>query len=226
MPRYAAPPPAARRRQPRVPLRVSPESLRLVAVTDEPGPDTDEWVGRIAAAVRGGATLVQVRAKLAPPRDLLDLARRLVTTLPVPVLVNDRADIAIMAGAAGVHVGAQDLPVAAIREFAPANFVVGASLGSRDELASARGADYVGIGPAFASRTKGDAGDALTLDEIAELERLSGTPAIAIGGITASNVRSLLDSCPRLAGVAAVSSLFGDDDVESAAKALRAAIGR
>lgn len=214
------------RRHPRLPLRISPETLRLVAVTDEPGPDADTWVGRVAAAVRGGATLVQVRAKNASPRDLLDLVRRLVASLPVPVLVNDRADIAIMAGAAGVHLGERDLPVASIREFAPDPFIIGASLGSREELVSARGSDYVGIGPAFASRTKGDAGDALTIEDIVELERLSATPAIVIGGINASNVRALLDACPRLAGVAAVSALFGGDDVESAARVLRAAIGR
>lgn len=180
----------------------------------------------MAAAVRGGATLVQVRAKQESPRELVQLVKQLVISLPVPVLVNDRADIALIAGAAGVHVGARDLPVASIRAFAPAAFIIGASLGSREELESARGADYVGIGPAFTTATKGDAGDALAFAEINELEKLGGAPAIAIGGIGASNARALLESCPRLAGVAAVSSLFGAGDVETAARALRAAIGR
>ena len=77
--------------------------------------------------MRGGATIVQVRAKHASPRALLEIVKHLVSALPVPVLVNDRADIAIMAGAAGVHVGAEDVPVAAIRAFAPRSFIIGVS---------------------------------------------------------------------------------------------------
>ena len=176
--------------------------------------------------MRGGATLVQVRAKQAGGRDLLELVRSLVATLPVPVIVNDRADIAIMSGAAGVHVGAGDLPVAAIRALAPASFVIGASLGSHAELDGARGADYVGIGPAFSSQSKADAGAPLSPDEINELQKLAGVQAIAIGGITAANAGALLERCPMLAGVAAVSALFAARDVESAAAALRAATGR
>ena len=152
--------------------------------------------------------------------------RHLVTTLPVPVIVNDRLDIAIMAGAAGVHVGADDLPVTAVRAVVPASFIIGASLGSRAELEGARGADYVGIGPAFTTSSKPDAGDALSVYEIEELRRLSGVPAVAIGGISAANARDLLDACPSLSGVAALSALFGATDPGSAARALRAAIGK
>ncbi len=144
----------------------------------------------------------------------------------MPVFVNDRADIALMAGAAGVHVGADDIPVAAIRKLAPPWFVIGASLGSRAELEPARGADYVGIGPAFISSSKSDAGAPLSLAEIAELQRLAGVPAVAIGGITPANVAEITSACPALAGVAVVSALFGSRDVESAARAFRAAIGR
>lgn len=170
--------------------------------------------------------MVQARAKRTSSGELVELVRHLVSTLSVPVVVNDRADVAIMAGAAGVHLGSDDLPVASIRELAPPSFIIGASLGSRAELASARGADYVGIGPAFASPSKTDAGEPLSLKEIAELQSLAGVPAVAIGGITTANVRGLLAGCPELAGVAAVSSLFGADDVEAAARALRAAIER
>ncbi|CAN5704499.1 thiamine phosphate synthase [soil metagenome] len=176
--------------------------------------------------MRGGVTLVQVRAKQTAPATLLELVRQLVAELPVPVIVNDRADIAIMAGAAGVHVGADDIPVAAIRAFAPPSFVIGASAGSRAELEPARGADYVGIGPAFATSSKTDAGKPLAFPAIAELQRLAGVPAVAIGGVTAANVGGLLSACPGLAGVAVVSVLFSADDVEGAARALRAASGR
>lgn len=170
--------------------------------------------------------MVQVRAKQTSSRELLDLVRRLVAALSVPVVVNDRADIAIMAGAAGVHLGADDLPVAAVRAIAPRSFIIGASLGSGEELASARGADYVGIGPAFSTESKADAGAPLSFEEIGRLQEFAAVPAVAIGGITAANVRGLLAACPELRGVAALSSLFGAGDVESAAAALRAAIGK
>lgn len=195
-------------------------------MTDEPGADLDEWFSRVAAAARGGATMVQVRAKQASSRELLEIVQRLVRSLSVPVLVNDRADIAIMAGAAGVHLGADDLPVTAVRALAPRSFVIGASLGSGEELASARGADYVGIGPAFATPSKTDAGTPLSFEEIARLQQFAGVPAVAIGGITEVNVRGLLAACPTLEGVAVLSALFGGDDVESAARALRGAIER
>lgn len=195
-------------------------------MTDEPGADRDEWVARVVAAARGGATMVQVRAKQTASGELLELVRRLVPALGVPVVVNDRADAAIMAGAAGVHLGPADLPVAAVRAIAPRSFIIGASLGSGGELGSARGADYVGIGPAFATPSKGDAGTPLSFEEIARLQQFAAVPAVAIGGITAANARGLLAACPDLSGVAALSSLFGADDVEAAARALWAAIER
>lgn len=170
--------------------------------------------------------MVQVRAKQVSSRDLLEMVRRLVAAVSVPVVVNDRADIAIMAGAAGVHLGPDDLPVTAVRGFAPRSFIIGASLGSGEEVASARGADYVGIGPAFATPSKVDAGPPLSFEEIIRLQRFAAVPAVAIGGITETNVRGLLAACPDLQGVAVLSSLFGAEDVASAAASLRAAIGR
>lgn len=183
-------------------------------------------IAAIAEMVRGGVTMVQVRSKRLAPRQLLDLVKGLVATLPVPVIVNDRADIALMAGAAGVHVGSDDLPVPAIRSFAPEGFIIGASLGSAQELDSARGADYVGVGPAFVTSTKQDAGQPLTFSAIADLQRRAGVPAVAIGGITPDNAGALVTACPGLAGVAVVSALFGAADGESAAAALRDAIGK
>jgi thiamine-phosphate pyrophosphorylase len=206
--------------------RAGAESLRLVAVTDEPGADLDEWIAGVAAAARGGATMVQVRAKQTSSRELLEIVRRLVRSLSVPVIVNDRADIAIMAGAAGVHLGPDDLPVASVRALAPRSFIIGASLGTGEELAATRGADYVGIGPAFATASKPDAGPPLSFEEIVRLQQFAAVPAVAIGGITEANVRGLLAACPGLQGVAVLSALFGARDVESAAGALRAAIER
>jgi thiamine-phosphate diphosphorylase len=116
--------------------------------------------------------------------------------------------------------------VAAVRALSPRSFIIGASLGSGEEVASARGADYVGIGPAFMTSSKSDAGVPLSFEEIARLRQFAAVPAVAIGGINEANVRGLLAACPDLQGVAVLSGLFGADDVESAARALRAAIGR
>jgi thiamine-phosphate diphosphorylase len=140
------------------------------------------------------------------------------------VIVNDRADIALAAGAAGVHVGEADLPVAAIRRFAPANFIVGASLGSDAELANAKDADYVGIGPVYGSDSKSDAGSAIGVEGFKRLASLVAHPTVAVGGITAD--RALQITVAGAAGVAVINAIFMADDPETAARAIAAAIGK
>src|SRR5437868_9954244 len=143
---------------------LDPKILRLVAITDDAEDHRPKLVDRVAAAVRGGATSIQVRLKTATPREVVEITRSIMSRVSVPVIVNDRADIALAAGAAGVHVGEADLPVTAIRRFAPASFLIGASLGSDAELPNAKNADYVGIGPVFGSDSKSDAGSAIGVD--------------------------------------------------------------
>lgn len=197
--------------------------LRLVAITDDAEDQRLTLVERVAAAVRGGATSVQVRLKHATPREVVEIARAIVAKVPVPVIVNDRADIAMAAGAAGVHVGEADLPVSAIRRFAPANFIIGASLGGNAELANAKEADYVGIGPLFATDSKGDAGKAIGIDGFRKLAELSGRPAVAVGGLSADTAAQVMAA--GAAGVAVVNAIFRADDPESAARSIAAAIG-
>ncbi len=135
------------------------------------------------AAERGGVTAVQLRLKLASARELVALARALVAALTVPVLVNDRPDVAIAAGAAGVHLGPGDMPVHLARSIAPPGFIVGASVGSEAEAAAAGGADYWGIGPWRQTSTKEDAGSGLGAEGFARLRALAGgRPCVAIGG--------------------------------------------
>ncbi|MDQ3698534.1 MAG: thiamine phosphate synthase [Gemmatimonadota bacterium] len=203
---------------------LDPRSLTLVAITDGIGAGLDELVARATAAVRGGATMVQLRLKDEDARTQVNVARRLVAALPVPVIVNDRADIAMAAAAAGVHVGAEDLPVSAVRRFAPIELVVGASVGSEAEVAAALGADYVGVGPVFATRSKGDAGLPLGVSEMVRLALACRVPAVAIGGIRVENVRSVIET--GVAGVAVIEAVFGSSDPERGARALRSAIGR
>ena len=203
---------------------LDPRILRLVAITDDAEDRRATLVDRVAAAVRGGATSVQVRLKTASPREVVEITRAIMTRTSVPVIVNDRADIALAAGAAGVHVGEADLPVAAIRRFAPANFIIGASLGSDAELANAKGADYVGIGPVFGSDSKSDAGGAIGVDGFERLAGMVEVPAVAVGGITAD--RALQITVHGAVGVAVINSIFRADDPERATRVIADAIGK
>src|SRR3990170_557520 len=200
-----------------------PAILRLVAITDDALARRPALVERTAAAVRGGATCVQLRLKNATPREVVELARTMIAAVSVPVIVNDRADIALAAGAAGVHVGEADLPVVAIRRFAPSDFVIGASLGGDRELENAKDADYVGIGPLFSSGSKQDAGDAIGIEGFKRLAALCKLPAIAIGGITPERVPQIMAA--GAAGVAAINAIFKGSDPEASTRLLAAAIG-
>ena len=124
--------------------------------------------------------------------------------------------------AAGVHLGADDLPPAAVRKFAPAGFIIGSSVGNDEEIRSSRGADYVGIGPLFGTGSKGDAGPAIGVAEFKRLAVATGLPAVAIGGITAQNARAAIEA--GAAGVAAIASVMGAEDPAAAARQLASAI--
>ncbi len=177
------------------------------------------------AAVAGGATMVQVRWKDGTPAEVLEFARALVAALPVPVLVNDRVDIALAAGAAGAHLGWDDPPLDALRPHLPAAFVLGISVGSSDEAASAPAtADYWSVGPCFATPTKSDAGPALGPEGFAELARLApeGIPTIGIGGITAANARPIKSA--GAVGVAVIGSVLGASKPDVAARTIRDAL--
>ena len=203
---------------------LDPTILRLVAITDDAEEGRATLADRVAASVRGGATSVQVRLKSATPREVVEITRSIMSRVAVPVIVNDRADIALAAGAAGVHVGEADLPVTAIRRFAPANFIIGASLGSDAELVNAKEADYVGIGPVYGSDSKSDAGSAIGVAGFKRLASLVPHPAVAVGGITAD--RALQITLAGAAGVAVINAIFMSDDPETAARAIAAAIGK
>src|SRR6185312_7107860 len=111
---------------------LAPLALTLVAITDALRGDAAELVSRACAAARGGATMIQLRLKDADARTTVEVGRALIASLPadVPLIVNDRADVAIAAGAAGVHLGPEDVPPAALRRVVPRAFIIGASVGS------------------------------------------------------------------------------------------------
>jgi thiamine-phosphate pyrophosphorylase len=185
-------------------------------VTDDRLVQGRDLIALARQAVAGGVTAVQLRLKQASARELVALARALVEALPVPVLVNDRPDVAIAAGATGVHLGPDDLPVARARALAPPNFVIGASVGSVDEAAAAHAADYWGIGPWRVTSTKADAGDRLGPAGFARLVRLAGgRPCLAIGSVRPEDGPEV--SAAGGAGVAVASGILAAKDVRSAA---------
>ncbi len=202
---------------------IDPSAIRLIAITDHIRDGQTGLIARAAAAVRGGASCIQLRLKDVSARDLVGVARELVRAVGVPVIVNDRADVAIAAGAAGVHLGADDVPPSAIRRIAPAEFIIGASVGNDAEVANAGGADYVGIGPFFATGSKSDAGEPIGPAVFSRLAAATGLPAVAVGGVTAENAAIAMEA--GAAGVAVIGGVLGSSDPAAAARRLRSAIG-
>jgi thiamine-phosphate pyrophosphorylase len=186
-------------------------------VTDDDLLEGRDVVEVARAAERGGVTSVQLRLKRASAREQVALARALVAALRVPVLVNDHPDVALAAGAAGVHLGSEDLPVTLVRRIAPSGFVIGASVGSEAEAGNAGAADYWGIGPWSVSPTKRDAGEALGPEGFAALvRRAGGRPCLAIGAVRPEDVPAV--RAAGGSGVAVVSGILCERDVEEAAR--------
>jgi thiamine-phosphate pyrophosphorylase len=186
-------------------------------VTDDRLVAGRDLVALARSAERGGVTAFQLRLKTAGPRELVELARTLIAALSIPVLINDRPDVALAAGAAGVHLGPDDLPVSLARKISPPGFVVGASVGSEVEAATAGLADYWGIGPWRETSTKGDAGAGLGREGFARLVRLAAErPCMAIGSVAPADVPVVLSAGG--AGVAVAAGILSADNVEEAAR--------
>jgi thiamine-phosphate pyrophosphorylase len=172
--------------------------------------------------------VVQVRAKDLSDGALLALAREAVAAarpLGALLLVNDRPDIALLAGAAGAHLGQEDLPPRDARKVLPAGAVLGLSTHEDRQVEAAAGEplDYVAIGPVFATRTKPDAHAVVGLTGVRSARARTRLPLVAIGGITAENARAVIEAGAD--GVAVLSAVLAAVDVEAAVCRLRAAIG-
>ena len=204
-------------------MRFDREMLRLYAVTDR------AWVGRqtlseqIEDALRGGVTLVQLREKNLAKEEFVAEAKAVLALCRqygVPLIINDRLDVALESGADGVHVGIEDAPVSEIRRQAGPDFIIGATAKTvaQAQAAQAAGADYLGVGAVFPSPTKRNA-IRITSEVLLEICGSVSIPAVAIGGITAENAPSL-KGC-GMAGIAVVSAIFGASDIQQAAAGLR-----
>ncbi|MCI6989822.1 MAG: thiamine phosphate synthase [Clostridiales bacterium] len=203
-------------------MNLSPQHLRLYAVTDRAWTSRQTLLEQLEDALEGGVTLVQLREKDLPQEDFLAealAAKELCHRYGVPLLINDNVDLALQCGADGVHVGAEDMPVAEIRRLAGPGFIVGATAKTvaQAQAAQAAGADYLGVGALFPSPTKPNA-VGITKRELADICASVSIPVVAIGGITQENLPQLAGS--GAVGAAVVSAIFGAQDVRAAAQAL------
>jgi thiamine-phosphate pyrophosphorylase len=176
------------------------------------------------AAIRGGATAVQLRMKDEPARRIAEAARQiapLCRAAGVTFIVNDRADVAMISGADGVHVGQDDLPAGAVRALAGRDAVIGVSAATVDEAVAAEraGADYLGVGAVFATATKADAGPPVGLDRLREIRLAVRLPVVGIGGIAADNAAAVIRA--GAAGVAVITAVTLADDMAAAVRRIR-----
>ena len=204
-------------------MRFDKTMLRLYAVTDRAWTGKKTLFEQIERALKGGVTMVQLREKRLSHEELVAEAKAVATLCHrygVPLIVNDDADAALEAGADGVHVGAEDAPVAAIRARAGKGFIIGATAKTVEQAqrAEREGADYLGVGAVFPSPTKQSA-IRITNEQLREICASVTIPAVAIGGITQKNVASLKGS--DMAGIAVVSAIFGADNILAETRLLR-----
>lgn len=205
-------------------MRFTESMLRLYAVTDR------TWTGRqtldeqVEAALRGGATMVQLREKTLDDDAFLEEAVRmkaLCARYGVPLIVNDRVEIALKSGADGVHVGQDDMAAGSVRAMIGPDMILGvtAKTVAQAQTAQAAGADYLGSGAVFGSVTKKNALP-MTMERLGEICRSVDIPVAAIGGINRDNLGQL--SGTGIRGAAVVSGIFAAEDIEAECMLLRA----
>jgi thiamine-phosphate pyrophosphorylase len=211
-------------------MRPSPD-VRLYLVADPAGARDRPLDDLVAAAVAGGATLVQLRDKRPEARALLERARALAALLPpgVPLMVNDRVDVAAAAGL-GVHLGQDDLPVADARRLLGEDAVIGLTVRSLEEAGAAplELVDYVAIGGVFATASKRNPTPPIGLDGLRAIVRAirerAAIPLVAIAGIHAGNAAEVITA--GVDGIAVLGAVCGAPDPERAAAELRGVVDR
>lgn len=207
-------------------MKLSPSDLRLYAITDRRALSTGVTLAQaVEAALDGGVTCLQLREKTASAGEILALARTLLPLCRarrVPLLINDRVDITLAAGADGVHLGQDDLPLPEARALLGPDRILGATAHTVEEAlrAQAEGADYLGVGAMFPTGTKTDTVPT-SADTLKAICAAVSIPVVAIGGVNAENLPTLAGT--GIAGAAVVSAIFSQRDLTAAARTLRTA---
>ncbi len=179
----------------------------------------------VERAIAGGASIVQLREKSCGSREFYELARRvkkITSARGVPLIINDRLDICLAADADGVHLGQKDIPCSVARKILGADKLIGVSAALPEEAIQAEldGADYLGVGAVFTTSTKSDTRP-VTSDIIRQIRASVNIPFVAIGGINSGNISRLYGL--GINGAAVVSAVVAQNDIEAAAREMRAA---
>jgi len=197
--------------------------ISLYLVTDRSlsgGRDLEHIVGE---AVRGGVTMVQLREKQCSSREFYRVAvrlKRLLTPWRVPLIINDRLDIALACDADGLHLGQSDLPCGIARKILGKNKIIGLSVENMTDVmeANREDIDYIGISPVFSTSTKSDTAPALGLEGVRDITSIARCPCVAIGGINIWNARAVIAA--GAAGISVVSAIMSAPDPRLAASEL------
>lgn len=183
----------------------------------------------VRGAVAGGVTCVQLREKSSGTLEFIQEAlaiRDFLDDQGVPLIINDRLDVAMAVAADGVHLGQSDMPLKMARKIVGADMLIGISAESLEDAIEADegGADYIGVSPIYDTPTKTDTAPSLGLSGLQAIRKAVGIPLVGIGGLNIENAASVIDSGAD--GIAVVSAIVSAEDPQSAARQLRAAIDR
>ena len=195
--------------------------LSLYLVTDK-SDDVEKFLNTIEEAIKGGVTVVQIREKTAETLDFYNLALQvkvMTTKYNVPLIINDRVDVALAIDADGVHVGQSDMPCDVTRKLIGEDKILGVSAATIDEARKAEedGADYIGTGAVFPTATKDDA-PSITKQDLKDVVDSISIPVVAIGGITLENASQLKDT--GIAGLSVVSAIMSAENPKKASQDL------
>jgi len=201
---------------------------RLCFIADSGATEGRDILSLIKRAVDGGATLIQLRGKIWSTREFLEFGikiRKMLEVKNVPLIINDRVDIALACGAAGVHLGQEDMPLPCARKILGETKLIGISVNTPEEAVAAdkEGADYVGAGPVFATSSKKVLEPFLGLDGLQKIRAKVRIPILAIGGITVANAPAVISAGAD--GVAVISAIAAAGNPKKAATEIIESIG-
>lgn len=199
------------------------KALELYLVTDDGQLKGRDFFETVEDAIRGGVSMVQLREKNCSSKYFFEKAKKLkqlTQRYRIPLVINDRVDIALAVKAEGIHVGQSDIPVCEVKKIIGSSMFIGATANTKElaKKAELDGADYLGVGALFQTSTKLDA-KPLSSSELSAITSYVSIPVVAIGGISLKNAHLL--SGTNIAGVAVSSGIMGCEDVLEAAKKLK-----
>lgn len=204
-------------------MKFDKKQLLLYAITDRRYLGGRTLEEQVEEALKGGVTMVQLREKDLSDKEFIEEARVLraiCSEYGVPLIINDRVDVALEAGADGVHVGREDESVSLIRKRVGPGFIIGSTAKTVEQAGAAEreGADYIGVGAMFPSPTK-ETALGISLEDLKNISASVSIPSVAIGGISAENI-ALLEG-GGMSGIAVISAIFAAEDIVKKTKELR-----